>query len=1046
MTFLLLASATLAVGTLSWLHLRPAGARRAAEVPSLQLLCGPSPKRRRRLPLEEPLAWGLRTAALLLALAGTWASRSGCAEDKRPVVVVDGALSLKAWEEARARLGAPTLLGFRAEEPRALGEDGGPAEAALRACSDTRAACLLRTALRTGRPVVLWGAFSAAEWRLALAQWRHPFSFVLQGGAEEGRSVLPPPPPPRARVRLLDTSPAARLWAAALAEAAGEGTSPVSVSGQPEPPLLEVRAAGRPSQGEAALSVFAVASPAAAQPDAPAVERRARRGLLLPDPTDVAAGTAGLGLSTSLAFGKDARFTQVLPLAALRGPRGQRELALAATAEELGDWAHGGNLLPLARALLAAGLPGPTAVETAPAGGALAWEDAENRPAPVGLLDVPPGRYRRSDGQVLLQLSRPQVPGEGPLDEVELKRLGGSLWGGGASPPPRLSGMFFSSALLLFLCGLFLTRRARQAWLAAAAVAAALALLVADVRWPREVSAPFAALLAVPPGPAARELLDVGRAAAVALGEGTEGWAKACAALGALQPCTLLGTVGLASAPAPGVDVLLFDAARPRVDVLSVEAPREVPLGAAAEVWTTVRVRRAEGQRLTLSVHSTSAAPTSEEVVVDGPDVLQTLRLSVTPLSEGVAFLAVRASVAGEKQAEDGRLLALAARVRKETRLVLAASPGWEARAAAAALEAPGVQVDVLSLLGARATVARGRAAQTPRELLQKPEALQGLGLLALVGFGLKDLDGPAAAALRRYVESGGAALVLDAPGAAAALGVEVPLVPSAAPLESLAGQLASLDAVNFRGYAPASGFQVPAGAAVLGRVRPEGATEAVPWVVGRALGKGRVVVVAAPDAWRVSSPGTGGDAYRRALGRLVGWLEAPRASRGGVVLAEDWASLAVLDGPRTRVVPLPAAGTVDGLPVDAVDVLRFNHSPRAALRAAALGQHHPFLELDGAEALLAAWRRLPPPPRFRAEARARSSDGVFAALATLFVLEALRRRRYGGGGRKGSRASREASEGETGGMTSGVGKSQRARMTPASREAALNVAPSWEA
>jgi hypothetical protein len=432
---------------------------------------------------------------------------------------------------------------------------------------------------------------------------------------------------------------------------------------------------------------------------------------------------------------------------------------------------------------------------------------------------------------------------------------------------------------------------------------------------------------------------------------------------------------------------------------------------------------------------------------VEGPDVVRTLRLVLSPLQEGVAFVAVEARVADEPQAEDGRLLALAARVQAEHRLVLAAAPGWESRAAAAALQTRGAQVDVLSLLGTRAVVARGRAAQAPRDVLEDASGLEGVGLLALVGFGQRELDGSAAAGLRHYVESGGAALVLDAPGAAAALGVEVPPVAATAPLRPLVGQLASLEAFSFRGYAPPFTFHAPAGAAVLGRLGPAGQAELLPWVVGRAVGKGRVAVVTAPDVWRVSPPGEGREAYLRLLARLVGWLEAPLASRHGAVLSEDWAGLRLeKESAAARFIPLPTTERVDGLAVDTVDVATFNHSARAALRAAAAGAHHPFLELEGTQALASAWGRLPAPPRWKTDVRMRASESTFAALAGLLVLEALARRRYGAGGGRGRRESSAASVEETGGTTSGEGLSQRANETPASRAAARRAPPSWPA
>jgi hypothetical protein len=1043
-TALLLGSALAGLLALSWLHLRPSGVRAALPVPSLQHLRGPSPKRRRALPLEELLPWGLRAAALVCALGGTWASRAGCAADVRPVAVVDAAASSRAWVEAQAL--APTRLGFAGEKPVAEGDGAGLLVSVLGACSDTRAACLLRAADRSGRPLLLVGDLAADEWRLPLARRAQAFSFLRTEGE------APPPPAERlasqalAEVRLEGTAAAARLWAAALAAATSPPLPPAGGAGPrglPEVVVVDARPPPLRAPAErAALTVFSVDGPGPAQPEVPAVRVQQRTGLLFPDPLDLAAGTAGLGLVSSLSLEGDGRFLPVLGFAARSTSKA--ELALAATGEELAEWAHQGNLLPLARALLASGLEGPTEVGSAPAGGGLGWTDTEGRAAPVGLLDVAPGRYLRADGRVRLQLARAQVPAVQTLYEKGLTSLGGRPWADTRAARVPLPTLLFSLALALFLAGAFLTRGVRRAWLPAAAVALALVLLLADVRWHSEATAPYLAILAVSPGAAARALTALAREASVTLRDGRDAATGRCAAPWAEVPCTPLATVAWASLPAAGADTLLFDTEKPRVDVLSVEAPKEVALGTAAEVWVTLRVRRAAGRHLTLAARCTAAAPASVDWAVEGTDVVRTLRLVLSPLQAGVGFVAVEARVEGEAQAEDGRLFALSARLREERRLVLAAAPGWEARAAAAALEARGARVDVLSLLGTRAVVARGRTAQAPRDVLRDAQGLEGVGLLALVGFGPRELDAAAAAGLRRYVESGGAALVLDAPGAAAALGVEVPKTAETAPLQPLLGQLAPLDALRFRGYAAPPGLTTAPGLAVLGRLGLAGETETRPWVVGRALGQGRVAVVTAPDVWRLSPPGEGRDAYQRVLAHLVGWLEAPVASRHGAVLSEDWASLRLEEGPgAARLFPLPTADAVDGLPVDALDVATLNHSPRAALRALAAGARHPFLEVEGTQGLASAWGRLPAAPRVVRDVRVRTSVGAFAALAALLVLEAVARRRYGGSGGSGSRANSAASPEETGGMTSGEGNNQRASETAASPAAARSAAPS---
>ncbi len=1042
MTAALLGSALAAAGVLTWLHLRPTGQHLAQAIPSLQHLLGSLPRRRRVLQLEETLAWALRTACLLLALLGVWASRAG-ETDFRPALVVDPAAPAEAWDQAAVPTQAAVRLGFVGEQPRAEGDVPGLVQATLKECSDTRPACLLRAASLLARPAVLVGPLAGAEWRLALGWWRRPFAFLRTAAAGRPETAAAPPPA-LARVRLAGTSAAAEGWSAALAVAVGETLQPPGTLAGPSPPGVAVVEAGRPAgpPEETVLTVVAVDGPTPALPDAPAVRARAGTGLLLPDPLDLAAGTPGLGLVTSLSFLPDTRFSAVLPLAALGVATSARQLALAATPEELGAWAHQGSLLPLARALLAAGLPGPATARIPPVGGPQGWRDSTGHGAPVGLLDVRPGQYAREDGRATLHLERAHVPGTVALDDAELLRLGGHPWQG---PGPRrldVPTLLLAAAFALWLVGVWRTRQARRAWLPAAGVAAVLALFWADTRWQAEIGAPWAAAGRLPPGAGRPQLAALAAEAGVVLEGTAEGALPACAAARASRPCTFLGTVGLAAAPAADANILLFDEMRPRVDILLVEAPGEVALGQTAEIWVTVRVRRADGQRLTLSARSTSAAPTSQQLQVDGEDAVRTLRLRVAPLTEGISFVALEAALAGEAQAQDGRLVPLAARTRVARRLVLAAAPGWEARAAAAGLQAQGVDVQLLAQLGRQAVVARGLAPRPPLALLRTPESLTGVDMLALVGFGPGTVDAAAASALRHYVESGGALLVLDAPGAAMALGVELAPAPTASPRQPLSGQLGG-EAVAFRGYAPVPTLRAPALSAVLGRLGPAGEAAPLPWVVGRAVGQGRVAVVTAPDFWRLSAPAANGPVYAALLGQLVGWLEAPRASRSGVFLSDDWAALRVQDGSGAHFVPLPAAGPVDGLAVDAVDFRRFLRWPRARLRAAAAAAHHPFLEMDGAQALASAWRRLPPLPRWPSTVHLRASDGAFGLLAGLLALEALARRLYGRGGRSGSRDTTAASSGETGGTTSGDGRSQRASATAAARAAASRDTPS---
>jgi len=1028
MIALLLGAALAAAAALSWLHLRPAGEARAVAVPSVQHVTGPAERRRRLPPLEEPLALGLRLGALALALLGVVCARLGCTGDARAVAVADPA-SAGACARARTVAGTAAVLCFDGETPRASGEEAARLELLATACSDTRAACLLRAAGSTGRPILVVGALENAEWGPALAGLPGGFAF-LRAPPRRDSPAPAAEAPPGAALRLDGRSAAAQVWAAALAEALVRPGAPPPAGGAL--PGIVVQDAGWAAapRGDSALTVTVLDGALPPGPAHPAVERRRGTGLVLPDPLDLAAGTAGLGLQTSLAFVPDPRFDLPIPVAAVRRTPAGVELAVAATEEDLGRWAHEGDLVPLARALLAAALSPPASASRPPVGGALGWTGVEGRPAPLGLLDVAPGDYRRSDGRVAFHLVRARAPGTDPLDDRALRSLGGRPWTGPSRGEMPWAAALLGAALGAWLLGMLATRQVRRAWVPGLAVAALLALLEAGAALPAERKARWVAALAVPPGPESRRLEDALGRTSVAL----EPAPARCAAPGAGAPCALVATVGSASAPPEGADALVFDQARPRVDLLGVDAPGEVPLGSAAGVWATVRIRRAAGLPVLVSVHSTGAAPARAELRVDGPDEVRTVRLSISPLSEGVIYLAAEALVPGEPQAQDGRLLALAARSRTSRRLVLATSPAWEARAATEALDTTGARVDALTLVGSRAVAARGGSPEDPRQVLRDTDRLEALDLLVLVGFS-EDLDAAAAAGLRRYVERGGGALLLSSPGAARALGMAIPPLAAAAPERSLVAALGTGETLAFRGYAPSAPAMLLPGTEVLGRLGDPGDSAPLPWLVGRALGLGRVAAATAPDVWRLSPPGRGREAYRSVLRSLVGWLEAPRASRAGVVLSDDWASLRPADASSAALAPLSAPGVIAGLPVDSLDSAALIGWPRARLRAAAARTGHPFLEPDGAEELALALERLPPPPRWTGSISLRSSDAAFVLLAALVVLEALARRLYRRTG--GRRANNALSSGDTGGSATGAGRSQRDSATAAARAAA---------
>ena len=606
----------------------------------------------------------------------------------------------------------------------------------------------------------------------------------------------------------------------------------------------------------------------------PDVEASAPTGLVLPDPLNLAAGVSALPLDATL------RFRHTRSALSRRG--------VAATEEELGRWAHEGLLLPLARAALGA----PVHVTTAPPGGALTWSAGQ----PVGLADVPPGSYARADGRVLLELSRPQPDGAGPrhdegrlLDDAALSALGGTPWTAHRAAPSA-AALLFAAALAAFALAT-LPLRARRLPLQLA-TAALFGVLIADLARPHEAQLAWATN-APPPGAAVR--------------------AAPC------EGCLLL---------APW---MLFDPARPRVDLIEVRAPAALPLGSSAELRVTVRVRRAQGKTVELIARPATAPEAREKLLIAAADEVREVRLRVSPLGAGPLPLAVEARVEGQP-ADDARTLSLQIAAQPRRRLVWAATPSWESRIAAEALDSlGGAPVQSAALLGAHAVSARG----APR--------LEGVDTAVLVG--ARELPG-----LRDFVLQGGAALLLGGGAAAAALGWPAPGPPQQSLPLLLTGSVAGHAKLSFRGY-PADEARLPPGAEVLGRLNGK------PWLVGRALGKGRVVVVEAPDLWRLSPPAGRGEQYRSVLAAALGWAEG-------------------------------SAGVAAEIEPEGLTTV-----PRTLKRAAAARARLPFFEADGPEELKAAWARLPQAPRGREPLPLRSDTLAFALLSALLALEALQHR-----------------------------------------------------
>ena len=973
---LLLGAAAAAVST--WVHLRPFGMRAAAPVPSLQHLGGSTARRRRVLPLEERAAWALQLLALASVLAGLWvarASASGAA-----VVLLDPAAGPGAFAAGPVVPGAAALLGFDGERPRAEGRLGPRLERSLASCSDTLPACLVRAARFARRPVVVVGGFGAG-WEEALAQLGQPFEFVRLPASEVKAAANPSPAAasprqqevPR-RLRVTGEDGAARLLAAGLA-LAGAGRPPLDVFVEAGSP------AGRAGAGGPVASVALISAARPTSLELPGALAERQRGVVFPDPLDLAAGTAAADLDTSLRLLPHPRFRPLLGALAALGEEGGRPLAtVAASAADLGRFAHEGALLPLCRALLAALLPEPIVVRAAPPGGALEWRERADGAGPlgarlaggaaaVGLTDTAPGRYLREDGRVELELTRPKLAPAPPLSDADLVRLGGAPLGARPRAIEPAALLLWLGFLLLGAAAL-LARGAGRALPASALALGLLALFALDLSRPRQTALRLVVEVDLPAQQ--QRSLELGLAgSAVAPVDAEE--AARCERPDAASPCAVVVRASPASSPRAGADALVFETDRPRVDLLAVRAPGPIPAGTAALALATVRVRGAAGRTLEVRTRPSGASPARAAVAIEGSDELHAVALPVAPLAAGRTFAAFEARIEGAPGAEDARIALVQARAAPPRRLLVAGSPSWEARAAAEALDEGGeATVSRATRVGASVVLAQGAPRSPARELLAKRETYAGLDTLVLVGFTRSELSGAPLLAIEHFLEEGGAVLALG-PGATSAPGwPEAPAAPDPRPPGRLEGHLAGERAGDpplvFTGAAPRGSLALPLGAELLATVGAPGAKPS-PWLVGSARGRGRLVVATVGDLWRLSPPAGRGEAYHRVFRRALAWAEAARA---GAPVAE--ASLAP---PET------------GLLTSVV---------RARLRAQAARERHPFLELEGEASLAAALRRLAPPPPLRETQALREDDVAFAAFAACFALSAVLRRRFHSG------------------------------------------------
>lgn len=926
------------------LHLRSRPRGGAAPFPSFQHLEGLAPRRRPAWPLEEPVRFALRVVSLGLVAAALLLARRA---DRRPLVVLVEPGSPR-WDDARALVAgsagpalALTLDGDRAvvESTSKALEAGERARRALGSCSATPLACLVRAAGELEGEVIVVSSFEERGETLGrLGRFR--YLRTARGTATALPAALAsaaPAPAPARHVTSVGRSPAARIWAAALevAEARmGTGGDDLTVVDSLDG-----------AEGRAGLSLVPLTVAAGV------ARARPVGGVALSEDAALAAGVAALDPGSSLALADDASLRPlVAPVLARRG----RTILAAASEEDLGRWAHGPTLVALARVILLEA--GRVALrDEPPVGGLSPWKGG----APLGLADVAPGHYVREDGRAEVTVSREARRSGPPLDDASLAARGGTRIDD--LPAPRAPSRWPLALLVV-----------------------ALALRVADAPRGRAAAVvPFAVVLAL----VALLALDgsLVRSRAVRRVVETSGSLSlpgavrdaTCARPGALRPCVVTSRAAFAG-DGTDVNAVVFRAGRPRVDIVSWELPAEIRAGEAGLLRATLDVRRAAGREVTLSVRPTSglSAETTRKIASEREVV--SLDVRVRPAAEGVSFALVRAGIG-----EDGDALVVpvVTRSRPARRLVLAAAPTWEARAAGEALARRG-DVERLTRLGATAVIARGGAnAVDPiavDPMARLAGSLAGIDLVVLTGFTREDLAGRPEAALVRFVGDGGALLFLGEPPRLTALPLpstasagEESLLPS-----TITGTLGGRRA-SFLGF-PAWRATLPVGGVVLGRLGD------APWIVGRSVGKGRIAALTAPDLWRA------GPGYEALLGDLIGWLEAGRGG-GGVVLTPDLRTL-VLGDSR---VALPAS-EIAGLAVDPIDPFALLPPGRGRQRVEAIRRHVPFLEPDTPAELTSLLSRFPEPEALPRRLFARDVDAIWLALAGLVVVEVWLRRRAG--------------------------------------------------
>jgi hypothetical protein len=703
---------------------------------------------------------------------------------------------------------------------------------------------------------------------------------------------------------LSGSSSAARIWAAALAVESG-GTLEEIASIADVPPRTIVVASGDIHTSSSPASFVIAAS------EAPDAEMKGVEGLVYEPHARAAAGrsadAARFSVSRPLRTGGH-------PLA--RSPEGDRilleredggesaagaRIVACGTDEDLGRLLHEGTLGRLCRVILSS-LTVPAAPETA------------------GL----------------------------PLTLSELKKFGGTPF---HVPVSRRTFSAFPPALLLFSLALFarlLDARSSPpgVWRGidrALFVAATLCLvaLVLNLRpETRRVKVPQLSVLGSEGVPDATSRALAGRLAERLKGRATvqsggSFISKQPAIVRLDAPVSLF--VASRSKPPRPVNVrerldapllLVGDGNESWAEIAAVDAPERAFLGRAIGIAVTVRASSPASIPLALRLSDRGGLVSEVAVsMLPGTHVLRAL-LPFRAGTPGRRALAVSVHGAG---AEDVRGLTLSVGPSKRRIVILSASPSWEGRSAARLLAGDDAVVVRWIRVGRSAdlfrTTAVDEAARTPFALLAL-DLIQPGDVIVLEGFGAGDLDARVEKEITAAVEKGAGLLILGPPDREFAGSPLVALLPARLtaldaaerPLE-VQGESVSTGtsrALRFKGFVPFPAAVSP-GAAVLGTLGPTNGPRR-PWLVGRAVGRGRVLRVLSADLWRAEREGT------PSLSReLVAWVTAPvlddRVSANGAGSGDSddiLDELAQARRPRLRVAALAAgvsyeeAGTLD--------------------------------------------------------------------------------------------------------------------------------------